>query len=255
LTKKRKRRLNKREKKLKTIKTLVFLALALIFSLFLIYKGASFLCKKIKNSDFFKVEKVVLENKSHIRSSKLISEAKIPKNISIFDVSIKETKHKLLKNSWAKKIHIRRSYPNKIKIKFIPKKPVAIVKKNSKLYYINKKANIIDKFKAGIFKNLPIINSKEKYYKKALNILLEINKYNFSKNIKINQISEIHVDSGPVVSIYPVTEKIKYKVKIGKITDGIIFSNIVLNDLKKRSEKPKEINASLPNNRVVVVFN
>lgn len=255
MVKKRKKRLNKRQKKLRTIKILVFFALVVILAFFLVYKGTSFLCTKIKNSDFFKVEKIVLENKSHIRNSIIINTAKIPKNISIFDISIEKTKSKLLKTPWAKKIHIRRSYPDKIKIEFIPKKPVAIVKKRSNLYYIDKDAQIIDKFKAGVFENFPIINSKEKYYKKALSVLLKINNYKFSKNIKINQISEISVDSGPTVTIYPITEKIKYKVKVGKIIDGIIFSNIVLNDLKKRNERPKEINASLPNDRVVVVFN
>ena len=91
-----------------------------------------------------------------------------------------EIEKKLMKNSFIEGFNIKKKYPNTLKIKIFEKKPIAILIKNKKKYYLSKKIDLIE---FNNFQNLKNTASNENefkifYYNKKVDFPLElVNKF------------------------------------------------------------------------------
>ena len=110
-----------------------------------------------KNNNFFKIQNIKILNNSLIKTKDINERlAKIyGKNLLL--IRANEIKIPLKTIDFLKKIEVKKKYPNTIVINVYETKPVAILFKKNKRYYLDSESNIIP-FKENIaFNNLPNI--------------------------------------------------------------------------------------------------
>ena len=71
------------------------------------------------------------------------------------------------KTNFIKKIEIKKIFPDKLVIKVIEKKPVAIlIDSNKKKFYLEKNNDLVEYFEISKYKNLPVVKGDHKSFKK-----------------------------------------------------------------------------------------
>jgi cell division protein FtsQ len=77
----------------------------------------------------------------------------------------KEIKSLLIKNSFIDSYEIKKRYPNTLQIKIFEKKPIAILLKKKKKYYLSEKLDLIEFYNFQKYKNLPYVIGDENKFK------------------------------------------------------------------------------------------
>ncbi len=196
----------------------------------------------IKNG--FKIENVLITGTLNLSDTYIKNIIEKYNDESIFNIDLSSIYNKIKENSWVKEVTIERVLPNKIKIKIIENRPIAIWQntKDNKLVAAN--GQIILDGNVNDFKNnFPIIKGK-KSVENIFSILkiLETNQ-NFSKNIwSLTFINErrwdLHFNQGLVVRL-PSKDIKKAWQKIIKLHKNYNVLNLRLTEIDLRN--PKQI--------------
>ena len=109
--------------------------------------------------------------KIEIKNNTLLEDKDVKKILSvIYDKNLiflnnKEIEHLIIKNSLIDSYEIKKKYPSTLQIKIFEKRPIAILLKKKKKYYISEKLDLIEFYNFKSYKNLPYVIGDEKKFK------------------------------------------------------------------------------------------
>lgn len=109
--------------------------------------------------------------KIDIKNNTLLEDKDVKKILSvIYDKNLiflnnKEIEHLIIKNSLIDSYEIKKKYPSTLQIKIFEKRPIAILLKKKKKYYISEKLDLIEFYNFKSYKNLPYVIGDEKKFK------------------------------------------------------------------------------------------
>ena len=170
------------------------------------------------NSDFFKINKIVILNNSLVKKGNVKEKLGQIYNKNIFLIERKDIEESLKEIDFLKKVEVKKKYPNTIIVKIFETKPVGVLFKDKDKYILDSSSNLISFDDDLNFDQLPNVFGDD----------AENNFINFLNQLKINN--------------FP-TKKIKkfYYFKIGrwdlKLANSrtIKFPYNVTNDIIKKS--------------------
>ena len=128
----------------------------------------------------FNIKEIRIDNNFILKEKelkKLLSQI-YDKNL-IF-LSNNEIEKSLMKNNYIESFKIKKIYPNTLKIKIYEKKPIAILFKKKKKFYLSEKMEIIQFRKIKNYRELPYVFGNEKNFKK---FYTDLKKIDFPFNI------------------------------------------------------------------------
>ena len=170
------------------------------------------------NSDFFKINKIVILNNLLVKKNNIKEKLGQIYNKNIFLIERKDIEESLKEIDFLKKVEVKKKYPNTIIVKIFETKPVGVLFKDKDKYILDSSSNLISFDDDLNFDQLPNVFGDD----------AENNFINFLNQLKINN--------------FP-TKKIKkfYYFKIGrwdlKLANSktIKFPYNVTNDIIKKS--------------------
>ena len=212
------------------------------------------LYKYITRSDNFLLTEIYINGNQYLTNEEIISLAGLQKNKNIFNYKIEEIEAKLLASNWIQDVKITRTLPSKFKIEVTEHKPKFIIIQNNELYYLNNKAQFINKIDKNKFISLPILyinnagNNEIKILPDFMNEL-ETSKFQYA----LNEISWININ--PLYGFELFIEASNLTLQIDKQNYEQNIKNLisVIDDLKKRKEisKVRKIRAAF--NKVMII--
>jgi cell division protein FtsQ len=126
-----------------------------------------------KNSKLY-IQKIVIENNLIVESDKIKKILSFLYKKNLFFLSNNEIEKKLKKEPFIESFSIKKIYPNTLKLIIVEKKPIAILQKRKKKFYILEKGSLINFLDLEVFNDLPMVfgNGKEFYslYKNIQNM-------------------------------------------------------------------------------------
>lgn len=126
-----------------------------------------------KNSKLH-IQKIVIENNLIVESDKIKKILSFLYKKNLFFLSNNEIEKKLKDELFIESFSIKKIYPNTVKLIIVEKKPIAILQKKKKKFYISEKGSLINFIDLEVFNDLPMVfgNGKEFYslYKNIQNI-------------------------------------------------------------------------------------
>ncbi len=137
----------------------------LVISIFILLFLTTITSKQTIKVAKFDLKEIYIENNSLLNADDIKKQliSIYGKNL-IFLKNI-EIEKKLMKNSFIEGFNIKKKYPNTLKIKIFEKKPIAILIKNKKKYYLSEKIDLIEFNNFQNFKNLPYVIGNENEFK------------------------------------------------------------------------------------------
>tara|TARA_B100000674_G_C37896716_1_gene941687 strand:- start:633 stop:1304 length:672 start_codon:yes stop_codon:yes gene_type:complete len=151
-------------------------------------------------------------------------------NKSLLNINNNKISNFLLESQWVRNFKIIKNYPNRIVLQINEFKPIAVFKKNNKLYFINSNFEITDKIitKPNSIAKIQVFGLyRKEVFKK---IFSEIKKYKIYNNIKSIEI--LHLNR------FDIYLKNNTNVKLGDYD-----INLQMITLTKVIEKYKKINS------------
>ena len=175
-------------------------------------------------SIIFPIKEITIENAFIFDLTKLKSELEFLRNTSLFFLNEKKIIKVIDKFDFISAIHLKKKYPNTLKILISEKVPVATEINGKKKYYITKNGKKINHVELKIFEDLPLIFGKHKNF----NFLFsELEKSNF----KINNIKAFYYFE---IGRWDIVLKNKKIIKLPKENYQNILTelNLILNNSK-----------------------
>jgi len=146
------------------------LLLILTFCLLTSYQVAE---NKHFKSHLFSIKKLILENNTLEKQDIVLKELQILKGKNLIFISEKSLEEILTQFTFISSAKIKKIYPNTLKVYLTGKKPIAILIKNKKKFFISDKGNIIEYNFFDIYKNLPTVFGESKEFFKLYQKLME----------------------------------------------------------------------------------
>lgn len=110
----------------------------------------------IKDSEYLKVEKIIVKGVSQLDTSEVISLIKDVKGSFLFDINKNEIRQNILTNPWVKEVFIRRWLPGQLIINIRERKPLALV--NFGQVYLVDDRGYLWQLKPNAYWNLPLVS-------------------------------------------------------------------------------------------------
>lgn len=216
--------------------------------------GSMQIYKYVTKSDNFLLTEIYINGNQYLTNEEIISLADLQKNKNIFKYKIEEIEAKLLASNWIQDVKITRTLPSKFKIEVTEHKPIFVILHDSQLYYLNNKAQFIDKVDKNKFISLPILyinnatNNEIKILPDFINEL-ETTKFPYA----LNEISWININSLYGFELFVEANNLTLQIDKENYEQNIKNLISVLDDLKKRKEisKVRKIRAAF--NKVMII--
>ncbi len=219
----------------------------------LIY-GSIELYRHITGNDNFLLTEIDIKGETYLTKDEIIDLSSLQKNTNILKYKINQIEANLLKSNWIQDVKIKRTLPSKFIIEIIERKPSFIIINNNELYYLDSKAQYIEKVNKNKFISLPVLYTDNATINE-INILpdfineLETTDFQYA----INEISWINIS--PLYGFELFIEPSNLTLQIDKQNYEENIKNLasVINDLKKRKEirKVRKIQAAF--NKVMII--
>ena len=119
-----------------------FLILILIF--LSTYSTRNTNTKVVENSDFFKINKVIITNNLLVKKTIVIERLEDLYKKNIFSIKSEDIERSLEGIDFLKKIEIKKKYPNTLIIKIVETKPIAIIFKGKTKFFLDNFSNLIE---------------------------------------------------------------------------------------------------------------
>lgn len=222
--------------------------------LFIVVFGGLKLYTYITESDNFLLAKIEISGESYLTEDEIIQLAGLRKNSNILQYKINQIEANLLSSNWIQDVKITRILPSTFRIEIIERKPIFIIINNNELYYLDNKAQYIDKLNKEKFIALPVLYINNATAEE-INMLpdfmneLETTKFSYS----LNEIGWVNIS--PLYGFELFIESSNLTLQIDKINYEENIKNLVsvIEDLKKRKEisKVRKIRAAF--NKVMII--
>ena len=153
----------------------IFLLL-IIFIFLSTYSPNKFDLTLENNSDFFKINKIVILNNLLVKKSNVKEKLGQIYNKNIFLIERKDIEESLKEIDFLKKVEVKKKYPNTIIVKIFETKPVGVLFKDKDKYILDSSSNLISFDDDLNFDQLPSVFGDD----------AENNFINFLNQLKIN---------------------------------------------------------------------
>ena len=110
--------------------------------------------------DYFNAENIVVTGTERLAERQVLHQAKIYRGINILSVNLSMARKRLLAYSWVDDAEVSRELPNKIKIKIIEQRPLAILDIGRR-FIINTRGEVFKEMTKSDPSNLPAIRGLE----------------------------------------------------------------------------------------------
>ncbi len=216
--------------------------------------GSIELYKYITKSNNFLLTEISINGNQYLTENEIIALSGLQKNVNIFNYKIDEIEANLLKSNWIQDIKITRSLPDTFKIEISEYKPIFVIIHDNELYYLNNKAQFIDKVNKNKFISLPILyinnatNNEIKILPDFINEL-ETTKFPYA----LSEISWININALYGFELFIESNNLTLQIDKQNYEQNIKNLISVIEDLKKRKEirKVRKIRAAF--NKVMII--
>ena len=159
----------------------------IFFFVFIFFLLINFNPKKINYfilTNPFKIKNVEITNNLYVDEFEILGQLKDIYDKNILFLQYDDISNLLINLDFIKSINVRKKFPNKIKIKIVEEKPIAILNHQGKNYFITESIKVVKFNKKFPFEKLPLVfgNTSADQF---VSILNSLEKYNFqTKKIK-----------------------------------------------------------------------
>lgn len=201
-------------------------------------------------SPYFRIEDIIINGEKRLSDIEVLNLAKVDMGSNILAVSLKEISSRIEQHPWVDRVSVRRSLPSKIIIDIIERIPVAMVNFDC-LYLVDRKSIVFKEVGPEDFFDVPVLtglesenlatngNVSRNLIKKALNIILQVNK---REVIGSHTISEVNLCPRNGLTIFTMEDATQIKLGFGDYEKKLAHLKKVMADLKKRFQKAEYIN-------------
>ena len=203
---------------------------------------------RLRNSDFFQVTSLKIEGNRMTSKEQIAALSKVDIHSNLLAIKVSEVKSLLESHPWIASVDISRDWPNRLLITVKEKKPVALLSRDSGLFYLDNKGMIIAAAAPSQELDFPVITGLENFafsptsdnrVPESLQQSMILLKLADRNNIILPEqnISEIHISRDGELILY-LLEK-AFPIYLGK--DGDVSTRYyrlvkVLRDLYKSKE-------------------
>ncbi len=110
------------------------------------------------------VKNITIENNKIVKEEEIIEKLSFLYETNFFFLRTKNIENKLREIQFIESYKIKKVYPNKLRIKIIEKKPIAVIQRMKQKKYYTTRGDLIDFREIKIFKDLPIVFGDEKSF-------------------------------------------------------------------------------------------
>ena len=103
------------------------------------------------------IKKIIVENNTILNSDEIKKKVSFLYKKNLFLLKKADVENSLQTKTFIESISVKKIYPNKLKLIIFEKKPIAILQKKKKKFYISDKGDLILFRDIGVYRNLPII--------------------------------------------------------------------------------------------------
>jgi len=103
------------------------------------------------------IKKIIVENNIILNSDEIKKKFSFLYKKNLFLLKKVDVENSLQTKTFIESISVKKIYPNKLKLIIFEKKPIAILQKKKKKFYISDKGDLILFRDIGVYRNLPII--------------------------------------------------------------------------------------------------
>jgi cell division protein FtsQ len=159
-----------------------------------------------KTTSIFAINKIIIENNKLVKDTDIKKILKPIYNKNLFFLKNSFVRKMLLQNNYIESFEIKKIYPNSLKIKIFEKKPIAILYKKNKKFYLNEKIHLINYIDIKKYNSLPVVYGNEKEFKIFYQSLDAINfPINIIKNFTQFEVNrwDIETNDGKIIKLPP----------------------------------------------------
>ncbi|HRR41396.1 MAG TPA: FtsQ-type POTRA domain-containing protein [Syntrophales bacterium] len=234
----RKNRLKRRSNKIFREAAVVFLlwAVVLVMGVLLIFSY-----NLVLTSPWFRLEKTVVKGCANTTEQDLLLVSGVKPATNILALNVDGIARKIKMNPWVEEVSVVRELPNRLIIEIQERKPIALVKREDSLYFMDGQGVIFKKFE-GEEANLPVLTGCGEGGKEdpvligksieLINLLSASNSFPQIKNV-----SEIHGEEVLGFSIF-LDSGLCLRVGFGDYEGKLKRLKSVLADLARRNVNP-----------------
>lgn len=193
-------------------------------------------------SDFFRINSIQVTGCRHISREDVLKLANIDIHSNLFDLDAETIGRALERHPWVKQAIVRKELPDRLFIRIVEKRPLAVLEDNG-LYYVDIDAEIIGKARPTEEIDYPVVTGFGRHdscigsqriieLRQVLHFLSAKNKAD--DILPAINISEIHVDKDSGLVLYTVDGRFPIKLGTGNIEEKFKGLEKVLNDLYRR---------------------
>jgi cell division protein FtsQ len=222
------------------------------FILIVLLLCAAFLARetyhRLSNSDFFQITSLKIEGNRMTSKEQIAALSKVDIHSNLMAIKVSEVKSLLESHPWIAGVDISRDWPNRLVITVKEKKPVALLSRDSGLFYLDNKGMIIAAAAPSQELDFPVITGLNNFsfnpaggnqVPESLQQCMTLLKLADRNNIILPEqnISEIHISRNEELILYLLERA--FPIYLGK--DGDISTRYyrlvkVLRDLYKSKE-------------------
>ena len=201
-------------------------------------------------SPYFRIEDIIVNGEKRLSDIEVLNLAKVDMRSNILAVSLKEISSRIEQHPWVDRVSVRRSLPSKIIIDIFERIPVAMVNFDC-LYLVDKKSIVFKEVGPEDFFDVPVLtglesedlanngNVSRNLIKKALSIILQVNK---RKVIGSHKISEVNMCPRNGLTIFTMEDATQIKLGFGDYEKKLTHLKKIMADLQKKFQKAEYIN-------------
>ena len=151
-----------------------------VLILLFLLAGIMFFGKRFIDTDYFKVQEVLVEGQSNLLKQDIVAQLEQMKGKNIVYLNTSEIENRIKTDIRVKKVSVKKLFPSKIEVILEERKPYAYVKKGDKTLLADKDLNIYGDILEEPAKNIPIIDyTNDESLKEMKTILSKIQNKDF----------------------------------------------------------------------------
>jgi cell division protein FtsQ len=132
-------------------------ACALLAVVVAIASAMIFAYSYLLSTDLFRLDRIDVKGCERLTEKDVITAAQIGPAQNLLALRTSAVADRIKKNPWVGDIEVTRSFPHALSVSITEKKPVALVKRMSDLYFLDAEGSVIKKLESGEDTDLPVL--------------------------------------------------------------------------------------------------
>ncbi|MGM0611008.1 MAG: cell division protein FtsQ/DivIB [Thermodesulfobacteriota bacterium] len=112
--------------------------------------------REITTSSYFMLKNIEVSGNNHLQYSQVLDAAGVQLKDNLMNLNISGIKSELKKNPWISSVVVTREFPDKLSLQIAERQACFWIKKENRLYYVDKSGKIIDSVIPQGFISLPL---------------------------------------------------------------------------------------------------